>query len=320
MRTVTPVLLTLSLLGTAAGVVLDGLETTVTPVLLTLSLLGTAADVSLDGLETTVTPVHLTLNLLGTAADVSLDGLETTVTPVHLTLSLLGIAAGVVVDGLETTVTPVLLTLNLLETAAGVSLDGLDTTVTPVLLTLNLLGTVAGVVVDGLETTVTSVPLDGQVMTAAPVPLDGLAQHVMHAKDLDSAKRVTALNVSRMAHGLESLILTFEGPDCTNLMPGMLIHHVSSSCDHIQKLGICLHFAHLMCHTSLIRYLKDQCVETSYLICNDCINHSCADRHYCQYAHVQFFKPLTPVTKITYGCTDQCFAVSGSTLHDRNKG
>ena len=36
------------------------------------------------------------------------------------------------------------------------------------------------------------------------------------------------------------IILTFEGPGCTNLVPGMCLHHVTSFHDHIQKLGLCL--------------------------------------------------------------------------------
>ena len=35
---------------------------------------------------------------------------------------------------------------------------------------------------------------------------------------------------------------------------------------------------------------------------------------------LQLIKPLTPVTKVAYGCTDQGFTVSRDTLHDHGKG
>ena len=62
--------------------------------------------------------------------------------------------------------------------------------------------------------------------------------------------------------------------------------------------------------------------------CTRDLNSWCASHDYCRYTKlfphppdgVQLFKPLTPVTKFAYVCTDQCFTPSRDTLHDHGKG
>ena len=67
--------------------------------------------------------------------------------------------------------------------------DGLEKTAVPVLPTLDLLDNVTPALIDGLDHSVTY------------APRHGLDQNVMPVKGLDSVKRVTALNVSKMDIG-----------------------------------------------------------------------------------------------------------------------
>ena len=146
-----------------------GLETIVTPVLPTLNLLENAMLASKVGLD-----LHVMV--------VPLDGVELTVMSVMSTLDLLDFVTVAWLDGLETT-------------AVIVTGGGLDLIVMSVLPTLSLLGTAADVRLDGPETTVLNVTRAGLVIT------------VTCARDSDSAKRVTALNASRMDTGQEVMAL-----------------------------------------------------------------------------------------------------------------
>ena len=134
-----------------------------------------------------VIPVLQTLNLQDNAINALADGVERTV-------------VNVTKDGQETNVTHVPENLDLLDNVIAVWKDGLARTVVIVLkarLDLNVMAVLQG----GLELIVV-------LVMSTLDPLDGLVQNVMLVTDLDSALRVTALNVSRIATGKELFVLS----------------------------------------------------------------------------------------------------------------